>query len=209
MHATQSFYSTYRGFIRGKTRIAMAWVFVLILGFFSKDLGSVRHFDLVQISCLIIALAGATLRYWASGYLRKDTRPAVGGPYAFVRNPLYLGTYLMAIGFIALTKDVWFLMICSASFAAVYHYIILDEETKLDAIFGQPYQIYKQTVPRFFPRLWPASNNDLTSVNPETAHRKFSAETARKNKAHEAYVSFFGLWFWMHFCAWLWTFTIR
>ena len=144
MQATQSFYSTYRGLIRGKTRIAMAWIFFLILGFFSKDLRNPRLFDKFEISCLIIAFIGATLRYWASGYLRKDTRPAVGGPYAWVRNPLYLGTYLMAIGFIALTKDVWFLMTSSALFAAIYHYIILDEETKLDTIFGPPYLKYKE-----------------------------------------------------------------
>jgi protein-S-isoprenylcysteine O-methyltransferase Ste14 len=208
MQAAQSFYSTYRGFIRGKTRIAMAWVFVLILGFFSKDLRSTVQFDILEISCLAVALAGATLRYWASGYLRKDTRPAVGGPYAFVRNPLYLGTYLMAIGFIALTRDVWFLMTCSALFAAVYHYIILDEETKLDAIFGQPYQAYKQTVPRFFPKPWPASSKNLTVVNPDASQRKYSFEIAKKNRAHEAYLSFFGLWAWMHLCAWLWTFTL-
>jgi len=146
---------------------------------------------------MLVCFLGATLRFWASGFLRKDNRPAVGGPYAFVRNPLYLGTYLMAIG-TALAIEAWpLLAVVTVLFAIIYHYIILDEETKLAGIFGQPYEIYSQSVPRFFPRIWPplmpAPRAILLKVNPEEAHLNFNWELGMKNKAYEAYVSFVGL----------------
>ena len=103
--------------------------------------------------------------------LSKDTRPAVGGPYAWVRNPLYLGTYVMALG-TALSVESWALLaIASVLFAVIYHFIILDEEIKLREIFGEPYLKFCALVPRFFPRPWPASRIALTAVNPEPAYR--------------------------------------
>src|SRR5580700_1157202 len=139
--------SWYRGFIQGKTRIALAWIFAILLGL------SARNYP--QWPGIVLCFIGATIRYWASGYLRKDSRPAVGGPYGFVRNPLYLGTYLMALG-TALAIENWALLgLMTVLFAVVYHYIILDEETKLHRIFGQSYSQYQASVPRFFPRIWP------------------------------------------------------
>src|SRR5690242_4328919 len=87
---TSGTYAWYRGFIQGKTRIALAWLFAIALGLSARIAP--------QWPGIGLCFAGATLRFWASGYLRKDSRPAVGGPYAWVRNPLYLGTYLMALG---------------------------------------------------------------------------------------------------------------
>src|SRR4051812_1068282 len=80
----------YRGFIQGKTRITLAWGFAILLGLLAREYPTWPG--------IVLCFFGASLRFWASGYLRKDTRPAVGGPYAFFRNPLYLGTYLMAVG---------------------------------------------------------------------------------------------------------------
>jgi hypothetical protein len=78
-------------------------------------------------------------------------------------------------------------------FAAIYHFIILDEETKLVRIFGEPYDKYRAAVPRFFPRPWPARSEVLDQVNPELDHHRFSLDIATKNKAMEAYYSFAGL----------------
>ena len=174
--------SWFRGFVQGKTRIVLAWIFSIALVL------SAREYP--QLPGIILCFIGATLRYWASGYLRKDSRPAVGGPYAWVRNPLYLGTYLMALG-TALAVENWALLgVATVLFAVIYHYIILDEETKLDRIFGDSYRAYCKAVPRFFPRPWPASNAELEKVNPEPTHSMFSRELAAKNKAYEAYVTF-------------------
>ena len=146
---------------------------------------------------IILCFIGASLRFWASGYLRKDKRPAVGGPYGFVRNPLYLGTYLMALG-TALAIEAWVLLAAATIlFAIIYHFIILDEEIKLTSIFGEPYHLYCEAVPRFFPRLWPpmlpAHRSELLQVNPDESQLKFSWNLAMKNKAYEAYVSFAAL----------------
>src|SRR5262249_40261189 len=133
--------SWYRGFVQGKTRITLAWLFAFLIGFSAREYPTWPG--------ILICFLGASLRFWASGYLRKDTRPAVGGPYAFVRNPLYLGTYLMALGTIWAIEQWPLLFLATVLFAAIYHYIILDEELKLRRIFGEYYEIYSQSVPRF------------------------------------------------------------
>jgi protein-S-isoprenylcysteine O-methyltransferase Ste14 len=185
----------YRGFIQGKTRVVLAWSFAVALGFASRSYPSWPG--------VALCFAGATLRFWASGYLRKDSRPAVGGPYAWIRNPLYLGTYLMALGTAAAAEAWWLLGIATVLFAAIYHYIILDEETKLRRIFGEPYEHYVAAVPRFFPRPWPARSAVLTAVNPEPAHRAYSWELSMRNKSYEAYASFAGLIGFVAAAAWV------
>jgi protein-S-isoprenylcysteine O-methyltransferase Ste14 len=183
----------YRGFIQGKTRILLAWIFAALLVLSARELPRWHG--------IIVCLLGASLRYWASGYLRKDSHPAVGGPYAYVRNPLYLGTYLMALG-TAMAVCAWPLFVTmTVLFAAIYHYIILDEELKLRRIFGAPYERYLARVPRFFPvpsaRLplpfRRAPEETLAEINPEPSSRRFSSELAARNKAYEAYLSFAGL----------------
>ena len=186
----------YRGFIQGKTRIALAWIFAALLVFSARTYPTLPGIAL----CFI----GATLRFWASGYLRKDSRPAVGGPYAWVRNPLYLGTYLMALGTAWSIENYWLLGIITVLFAAIYHYIILDEEVKLARIFGAPYTAYCAAVPRFFPRPWPASSKSLDPVNPDPEHRHYSHALAQKNKAFEAYYSFLALIGFVALIAWGW-----
>ena len=108
----------------------MAWIFALLLGLLARSYP--------QWPGIVICFAGATLRFWASGYLRKDSRPAVGGPYAQVRNPLYLGTYIMAIGTATAITQWPLVAFATVVFAVIYHYIILDEEVKLRSLFGQP-----------------------------------------------------------------------
>lgn len=191
-----SLYGRYRGFIQGKTRIALAWIFAILLGL------SARTYP--QWPGIALCFLGATIRFWASGYLYKDNRPAIGGPYSFVRNPLYLGTYLMAIGTAMAIETWWLFIICTVLFAAIYHYIILDEETKLLRIFGEPYRIYQSLVPRFVPRPIPPSAQDLEKVNGDANHRRYSWPIAMKNKAYEAYLSFLGLIGFVTLAAYLW-----
>ena len=190
----------FRGAIQGRTRIALAWIFAALLVFSAKNYPTSPG--------ILVCFLGATLRYWASGFLRKDSRPAVGGPYAFVRNPLYLGTYLMAVGTAWAIGNIPLLVILSVVFAVIYHFIILDEEVKLERIFGEPYSLFKQAVPRFFPRIFPpllpADRAILLQINPEQSHHYFSSELAKKNRAMEAYWTFLGLIGFVCLVAWLW-----
>jgi protein-S-isoprenylcysteine O-methyltransferase Ste14 len=174
-----------RGFLQGKTRVVMAWAFVVWVAWVARSAPLWPG--------ILVCFLGASLRYWASGFLRKDARPAVGGPYAHTRNPLYLGTWIMAVGTAWAAGDWILLTAVSVLFAFVYHFIILDEETKLVKIFGEPYLKYVRLVPRFFPRPLPASRTALKEVNPEETHHRFSAALAKNNKAYEAYLSFAGL----------------
>ncbi len=185
----------FRGIIQGKTRITLAWLFVLFLGFFSREFPTWPG--------MVLCFIGAALRFWASGYLRKDSRPAVGGPYAYVRNPLYLGTYLMAVGVVWSIQNLPILVGVTVVFAVLYHFIILDEETKLRKIFGEPYLQYCKKVPRFFPKFW-KNSAALKKVNPETSHLAYSWEISMKNKSYEAFATFVGAYAWVALCAWLW-----
>lgn len=185
-----------RGFIQGKTRIVLAWAFALLVGYFAREYPVWPG--------ILVCFIGATLRFWASGYLRKDSRPAVGGPYAHTRNPLYLGTWLMAIG-VAWAIQTYLLMLAvSILYAALYHYIILDEETKLRRIFGEPYLKYIAAVPRFFFRPWPAPRATRLEINPDPAHLRYDWQLSMKNKAYEAYASFAGLIGFVTLAAWIW-----
>jgi protein-S-isoprenylcysteine O-methyltransferase Ste14 len=186
----------FRSLVRGRTRVALAWVFAGLLVFCAREMPTWPG--------ILLCFIGATIRFWASGYLRKDTRPAVGGPYAYVRNPLYLGTYLMALG-TALAVQAWALLaLGSVLFAVIYHFIILDEEIKLREIFGAPYVQFCSVVPPFFPRPWPASSAALQQINPEPAYHAYDWKLSMKNKSYEAYATFAGLIAFVWLCSFVW-----
>ncbi|MEK7691253.1 MAG: isoprenylcysteine carboxylmethyltransferase family protein, partial [Bdellovibrionota bacterium] len=151
-------YHWYRGFIQGKTRIVIAWILALTLALSARE-GP-------HLPGILLCLMGAAVRYWASGYLRKDSRPAIGGPYAFVRNPLYLGTLLMAIGTAWSAGQRLLACLILVVFGAIYHFIIFDEEVKLERLFGEPYRLYKSQVPRFFPTFLKPSRTVIEYINP-------------------------------------------
>lgn len=184
-HAQVQKPSFFRGFIQGKTRVVLAWLFAIGLIFSAKEPPAAPG--------ILLCALGAALRHWASGCLRKDAFPAVGGPYRFVRNPLYLGTYLMALGTALATQNWVLLGAVTLVFAVLYHFIILDEEVKLDRIFGALYALYLNSVPRFFPSFRPAPIAVLRQINPDREALSFSSEVAKKNKAFEAWVTFFAL----------------
>ena len=132
-----------------KLRLYFAWIFVFLLLFFVKS--TVTGF---LIGTPFI-LAGEALRIWAHGYLRKARRLATDGPYAYVRNPLYLGNFLIGAGFCIV---IWHPLIFVAflfGFFAVYWITISGEEQRLSLKFENNFRDYSKAVPRFFPRLTP------------------------------------------------------
>jgi len=173
----------------------MAWIFALVL--------ILTTHTYPNLFGTLICFIGAALRFWASGYLRKDKYPAIGGPYRLTRNPLYLGTYLMAAGATLAVNQYALFVVLSVLYIAVYHYIILDEEIKLHQIFGEPYARFTNLVPRFFPRLIPLKSTFLSQVNPTTEHHRFSRELAKQNKAHEPFLTFIGLIAGLYLLVWL------
>ncbi|HEX7363522.1 MAG TPA: isoprenylcysteine carboxylmethyltransferase family protein [Bryobacteraceae bacterium] len=100
---------------------------------------------------LSIAVPGLLLRGWAAGHLAKNEALATGGPYAYVRNPLYAGTLVVALGIVIACRSIPLAIVFVAVFALVYFPVIELEEQHLRDIFPA-YSGYASRVRRFWPR---------------------------------------------------------
>jgi protein-S-isoprenylcysteine O-methyltransferase Ste14 len=99
-----------------------------------------------------IAVIGLFIRAWAAGHIRKNQTLAVSGPYAYTRNPLYLGSFILGVGF-TIAAGVWWLgLVFVALFLGIYLPVMRVEAEELTHIFGDDYQKYAKRVPLFFPR---------------------------------------------------------
>jgi protein-S-isoprenylcysteine O-methyltransferase Ste14 len=100
----------------------------------------------------MIAVIGLAIRAWASGHIRKAETLAVSGPYAYTRNPLYLGSFLMGVGF-TIAAGVWWLAFAFALlFLGIYFPVMRVEAEDIRRIFGKDFDEYERNVPLFFPR---------------------------------------------------------
>jgi hypothetical protein len=171
-----------RNFFSGRRRFQLAWIFAFFLIF------SARQYP--ALPGILVCFLGATLRFIASGYLRKEAKLAVGGPYAHTRNPLYLGTFLMALGATLSVGAYLLTALMAVVFFFNYHYVIQHEEAKLPSYFGNAYLEYCNLVPRFLPRWSSPSKAALEKINSEPEVYQFSMSLAQKNRAFEAYASF-------------------
>ena len=104
---------------------------------------------------LALVLPGLALRAAASGTVKKNQELTVTGPYAHTRNPLYLGSSLIAAGFAVALLSWPVALLLAFGFAAVYIPVIASEERFLRATFPV-FDVYCRSVPRFIPRLTPA-----------------------------------------------------
>jgi protein-S-isoprenylcysteine O-methyltransferase Ste14 len=98
------------------------------------------------------AFAGLLLRAWAAGHIVKNDRLATDGPYAYTRNPLYLGSFLIAAGF-GLAGHWAFLPFVGVFFALIYLPTMQRERDQLAQRYGADYAAYAAAVPMFLPRL--------------------------------------------------------
>lgn len=111
-----------------------------------------------------VSLLGLALRAWAAGHIRKNAQLATSGPYAFTRNPLYLGSFLLGLGF-TIASGRWLLgLLFAALFLGIYLPVMRVEATHLVELFGKEFEAYRQAVPLFFPRLTPFRQNE-SAVN--------------------------------------------
>jgi protein-S-isoprenylcysteine O-methyltransferase Ste14 len=123
-----------------------------------------------------VAFAGLVVRAWAAGYLAKNQSLATTGPYAYTRNPLYLGSALIGLGF-ALAGGSWALgPVFLVFFLAVYWPVMRREEDFLRREFGEAYDRYAKDVPLFFPRVGKGLGGG----------EKFRWERYRRNREYEA-----------------------
>jgi protein-S-isoprenylcysteine O-methyltransferase Ste14 len=106
---------------------------------------------------LALVLPGLWLRGYAAGYVKKNRELTVTGPYAHTRNPLYLGSMLIAAGFAVALLSWPVALVLAAGFAVIYIPVIVSEERFLRATFPT-FEAYCRRVPRLIPRLTPAQD---------------------------------------------------
>jgi protein-S-isoprenylcysteine O-methyltransferase Ste14 len=134
-----------------RLRVASGFVLVLAFAWFSRP-----DFRSLALG-LPVSLAGLLLRAWATGHLEKNIRLAEDGPYAYVRNPLYLGTLLVAAGFVIASRR-WLLAgLFAAVFVLIYLPVIELEEQHLSKLFSN-FAAYSKRVPSLAPTLWPVKS---------------------------------------------------
>jgi protein-S-isoprenylcysteine O-methyltransferase Ste14 len=100
----------------------------------------------------VVIAPGLLVRALASGHVRKNEMLTTSGPYAYTRNPLYLGSLLIGVGFAVAARSWWVGIALVAMFLAIYFPVILDEEVFLRQKFPG-FDEYARDVPRMFPRL--------------------------------------------------------
>jgi protein-S-isoprenylcysteine O-methyltransferase Ste14 len=129
----------------------------------------------------VVAALGVLLRALASGHIRKNAELATTGPYAYTRNPLYLGSVLMAVGFLVAARNLWIATAAAAMFVFIYVPVIKAEEAYLRSAFPA-YAAYAGRVPRLLPRLTPYC--DENGVRAERG--SFSAELYLRHREYNA-----------------------
>jgi len=133
---------------------------------------------------LLLVLPGLWLRAYAAGYVRKNRELTMTGPYAYTRNPLYLGSMLIAAGF-ALALLSWLVaLVLACGFGIVYVPVIASEERFLRATFPG-FDAYCACVPRFIPRLLPRLSTEA-SPKGRSARGAFSFSLYLKHREYNA-----------------------
>jgi hypothetical protein len=120
------------------------------------------------------------LRGYAAGYVKKNAELTRTGPYAYTRNPLYLGSILIAFGFAVAAGRWWLAVLLVGMFLLIYVPTIVSEEAFLRGTFPQ-FEEYARRVPRLLPRLTRARFGDAAS-----GMGRFSAERYRHHREYNA-----------------------
>ena len=109
----------------------------------------------ILLGCVVGAL-GLLIRAYAAGHLQKQEVLTVSGPYAYTRNPLYLGSAVLAVGAAIATRSWVSASILLLYFAIFYSMVMRREEKELRLKHGAAFEEYARVVPLFLPRLRPA-----------------------------------------------------
>src|SRR5579864_2829053 len=129
-----------------------------------------------------VAVPGLWLRGLASGHVRKNRELTTSGPYAYTRNPLYLGSVVIAGAFALAARDLWIAVGIAVLFVTIYLPVILSEEAYLRTEFPG-FNDYAQQVPRLLPRSSPAGTEGSSAA--------FSRELYLKHREYNAVIGTF------------------
>jgi protein-S-isoprenylcysteine O-methyltransferase Ste14 len=157
-----------------RLRVPSGFLIVLVFAVFSHPTEAS-----LQIG-IPVSIAGLALRAWAAGCLAKNQQLATGGPYAYTRNPLYLGTLIVAAGLAIASHSIWLGVLFAAVFVLIYLPVIQNEQQHLRSLFPD-YAAYSARVPA----LWPF-RRPLRGKNGQT----FRWALYMKNREYQAAMGF-------------------
>lgn len=125
----------------------------------------------------LVSAVGLAIRGYAAGYLQKDRELATVGPYARTRNPLYLGSAILAAGFMIAGNSLWAAVLVALYFSVFYYAVMRNEEEDLSKRFGARFDEYAKHVPLFFPAVVARSSSDGTrfSWSQYSSNREYKA----------------------------------
>ena len=127
-----------------------------------------------------VSILGLALRAWAAGCLAKNQQLATGGPYAFTRNPLYIGTLLVALGLTIAARNPYLAILFALVFVLVYLPVIQLEEQHLRRLFPE-YATYAERVPSLLPSVRPY---------PQKSSNPFRGSQYLRNQEYQAAIGF-------------------
>jgi len=155
--------------IARRIRVPLGFAFAVLYFWLAKP--SVRWMLLGGV----FVIAGVAIRALASGHVRKNEQLATSGPYAYTRNPLYLGSLVLAAGFVIAARSWWIAAAALIFFVVVYVPVIRAEEAFLRQRFPQ-FDEYARQVPRLMPRLTTSgSGQGSFSWDLYWKHREYNA----------------------------------
>jgi len=141
-------------------RVLLAWIGAPLLCFYSHISATSFFWG------AILMVLGELTRLWALSFMeRKGTRLAMSGPFAFSRNPLYVGNFFLGFGVIVIAANWIIAVLFLIGYSLIYLGTIRQEEKELKERFGQVYEDYCQNVPRLFPRLTPYAAPEKTAFD--------------------------------------------
>lgn len=140
-----------------------------------KPHGIFAYRDPVAVLGCMLIFAGLGIRSWSAGILRKNRELTTTGPYALVRNPLYVGSFLIMCGFCTLIDDVENIYFVLGPIAGLYFLQVLQEERHMAKLFPSQWPEYAGAVPRFFPRSIPKAAFAPWDANQWLGSREYNA----------------------------------
>ena len=160
--------------IARRIRVPLGFVFAVLYFWLARPTWRFIAFGTILI------LPGLVIRALASGHVRKNEALATSGPYAYTRNPLYLGSLLIGVGFAVAARSWWVGVALVVMFFAIYVPVIRDEEAFLRRTFPE-FEEYARRVPRMFPHL-------ATQSGSKDDPAKFSMDLYRKHREYNALI---------------------
>ncbi|MBN2272322.1 MAG: isoprenylcysteine carboxylmethyltransferase family protein [Sedimentisphaerales bacterium] len=155
--------------------LRLAFLPIVFVGLFVRPswaLESTMAF-LVELGGFVFLLAGLTVRIWCTFYIggRKSKELITTGPFSICRNPLYAGTFLLAFGIGLCFENMLMLLLVLVVIIPTHVLVVRLEEGHLEGVFGEEYRLYKESTPRFLPRIRNYRSPDTVSVSVHAIRR--------------------------------------